>query len=179
MEGYQPKKGILMKRNFKKLKKEDLMTSDKLPRGGFGLEKHSNTTFVKPTDRPAPPPQKQHIRGQRASDIWMSHSILCHSCKNKDICKYQGDYLEKVVHIIDTYDGVFELNCGNYEYIQKEVYKDKIKEEWEVRCDNKVYTFSDYISALSFTYDLFENGEEYQFYKVIYDATRLRSERIK
>lgn len=115
MEGYQPKKGILMKRNFKKLKKEDLMTSDKLPRGGFGLKKHSNATFVKPTDRPAPPPPKQHIREQRSNDIWINHEILCNSCKNKDICKYKGDYLRQDVHIVNSYNGIFELNCSHYE----------------------------------------------------------------
>lgn len=132
LEGYQVKKDILMKRNFKKIKREDLMTTNELPRGGFGS--NDGVTFVKPTDRPAPPPPKQKIRGQRASDIWINHSILCHSCKNKDICKYQGDYLEQVVHIIDVYDGIFELNCSNYEHPEV-VYMRKLEKTYEDNID--------------------------------------------
>lgn len=63
----------------------------KLPKGGFGLEKSNKRKDL--IDKP----------------------IQCHSCNNKDICKYQGDYLEQVVHIIDVYDGTFELNCNYYE----------------------------------------------------------------
>lgn len=54
------------------------------------------------------------VRGQNAYNIWIDKEVLCHSCIVKDICKYHGDYLEQMVHIIDTYDRVFELNCNLY-----------------------------------------------------------------
>lgn len=107
MKGYSAK-DILMKRNFKKIKKEDLMISKKLPKGGFGLEKRL------PLEDKEPPMSKFKNKNNSRID----QSILCHTCSNKDICKYQGDYLEQVVHIIDVYDGVFELNCSRYECIR-------------------------------------------------------------
>jgi hypothetical protein len=138
MNGYQPKKKVgMLHPKYKKAKmprggfglekvnrKDSTYEYGKLPNGG---------TLVKPCDSPPPPPppsqpmvkfkngSKIHsidcndrVRGQSASDLWMHHEILCHSCSNKDICKYQGDYLEQVVHIVDTYSGVFDLNCNHY-----------------------------------------------------------------
>lgn len=146
LEGYQPKKKV----------DRDV----KLPKGGFGLEKDKRSskygklsngaTLVKPTDKPAPPPPpaqpkvklkngseiygldcNESIRGQSASDIWINHEILCNVCINKDICKYKGDYLEQVVHIIDVYDGVFDLNCNHYRTIKAlhVKYDDKLLDE--------------------------------------------------
>lgn len=80
---------------------------------------------------------------QEAYNNLNDKSIQCHTCKHNMICEYQDDYLEQVIYIADTYNGAFELNCNYYEDIQKEVYKDKTKEEWEVRYDNKVHKFSD------------------------------------
>ena len=142
MEGYQPKNriGILHPRykkvkiprggfGLEKVNKEDSERKyGKLPNGG---------TLVKPCDSPPPPPPSKQptvkfkngseinsigcdkgVRGRRVSDILKSHSVLCNSCKNKVICKFQGDYLGQFVHIIDIYDGVFELNCNHYKTIE-------------------------------------------------------------
>lgn len=113
----------------------------KLPNGG---------TLVKPCDSPPPPPPPKQpmvkfkngseiydfdcnegVRGQRASDLWIGHSVLCHSCKNRAICKFQDDYLEQFVHIIDIYNGVFELNCNHYKTIEAlyQRYDDKVLDE--------------------------------------------------
>lgn len=135
MEGYQPKKRIgMLCSKYKKTKlpkggfglekvnkKDTECKYGKLENGG---------TLVKPCDSPPPPPPPSQlivkfengseihsvdcnngIRGQSASNLWMNSEIQCNTCNNKDICKYQGDYLEQVVHIIDVYDGVFELDC--------------------------------------------------------------------
>lgn len=93
MNGYQPKNGSLVKIR-------------KLPRGGFGLEKRL------PLENKEPPMPKF----KNKNDSRIDQSILCYTCSNKDICKYQGDYLEQVVHIVDIYDGVFELGCNHYRH---------------------------------------------------------------
>lgn len=143
MEGYQPKKKIgMLHPKYKKVKlpkggfglekvnkKDTECKYGKLSNGG---------TLVKPCDSPTPPPPppsqlmikfkngseihsidcNDGIRRQGANNLCTNNEIQCHSCSNKDICKYQGDYLEQVVHIIDVYDGVFDLNCNHYRTIE-------------------------------------------------------------
>ncbi|GAA0102412.1 hypothetical protein UT300012_31270 [Paraclostridium bifermentans] len=104
MEGYQPKKKVgMLHPKYKKIRP---------PRGSFG----SNGVRVTTTenrrslkDKLPPTPNKERM---------IDKPIQCHTCSNKDICKYQGDYLEQVVHIIDVYDGVFDLSCNHYRSIE-------------------------------------------------------------
>ena len=127
MEGYQPKKKIgMLHPKYKKIRP---------PRGSFG----SNGVRVATTenrrslkDKLPPSPNKESI---------IDKPIQCHTCNNKDICKYQGDYLEQVVHIIDAYDGVFDLSCNHYKPIEvlkmkKTIYDIGINsEEWNKDLD--------------------------------------------
>lgn len=101
----------------------------RLPKGGFGLEKvnkedikqsqlivkFENGSEIHGIDC------DDSIRGQSSNNIWMNQEIQCHSCCNKDVCKYHGDYLEQIVHIIDVYDGVFDLNCNHYKPVMKRI----------------------------------------------------------
>lgn len=115
MESYQPRKKIGMlhprykkvkcKRCTKKDNRKDVTVSKAMIKFENGSEIHSVDC-------------DDSTRGKRANDMWMNQEIQCYSCSNKDICRYHGDYLEQVVHIIDVYDGVFDLTCNHYKSME-------------------------------------------------------------
>lgn len=89
----------------------------------------NDETLVKLSDRPAPPSPKQPIRDQMSKDLSINYNVLCNSCKIKDVCKYQDDYLKQMIRIIDAYGEIFNLNCNYYEHPEV-AYMKKLEETY-------------------------------------------------